>query len=288
MEFRDLQALATLGDLLHFGRAADRLHITQSALSKRIQSLESEIGGALFERNPAQTRLTALGRDLHTEAHLVIDGLSRFVHRSKQAVLGMQGTLKIGFGVSSKAIVLRAISRFRESHRNVQIELIEMSARLQIEAMENGTLDVGFCRTPAPDGWPTIPAVQASLVALVPYGYPEHWGLAELVSMPLATITRSRAAAFYDHVMSYLTKQGLQVQTLQTVFEFSTAITLAEADVAWAIVPSSTSLEQVRARIKPFDDDAARWQIGLVRPPGDCGMLVQAFWQEVSAICAEN
>ena len=58
MELRDLRAFATLGELLHFGQAAERMHVTQSALSKQIQRLEGEFGGALFERGQAGTRLT--------------------------------------------------------------------------------------------------------------------------------------------------------------------------------------------------------------------------------------
>ena len=110
MEFRDLRAFVTLGDLLHFGHAADRLHVTQSALSKQIQRLESNIGGPLFDRNASFTRLTPVGRDLHEEARTLLDGIGRFSDRAQQAAQGMLGTLRIAFGVSSKAITLRAIS----------------------------------------------------------------------------------------------------------------------------------------------------------------------------------
>ena len=58
MELRDLKAFVTLGEVLHFGQAAARQHITQSALSKQIRRLEGEFGGELFERNASSTRLT--------------------------------------------------------------------------------------------------------------------------------------------------------------------------------------------------------------------------------------
>ena len=190
--------------------------------------------------------------------------------------------------VSSKAITLRAISRFRETRPDVRIELFEMSARLQIQAMRDGELDVGFCRLPAPEGWPALPVVNAGLVALLPRIYPEDMNLQELARRPLATITRSRAPAFHDHMMNYFAQKGLRLQTLQTVYEFSTAITLAEAGVAWAIVPSSTYLQHIDARVTPFEDEAAQWKIGLVRPPGDAGVLVHNFWATVDSICAQS
>lgn len=288
MELRDLRAFVTLGDLLHFGHAADRLHLTQSALSKQIQRLESSIGGALFERNASYTRLTPMGRDLHDEARMLLDGFGRFSDRARQAAQGVLGTLRIAFGVSSNSIALRAISQFRETRPDIRVELFEMSARPQIQAMRDGALDVGFCRLPAPEGWPTLPVVQASLVALLPHNYRENISLEELVRLPLATIARARAPAFHDHMMNYFAQKRLRVQTLQTVNEFSTAMTLAEAGVAWAIVPSSTALQRVDARLKPFDDECAQWQIGLVRPPGEVGSLVQHFWATVDRICTES
>jgi len=111
MELRDLAAFATLGELLHFGQAAERMHVTQSALSKQIQRLEAEFGGALFERGQAGTRLTALGRTLHAEAQTIVEGVHRFSHRARQAAQGVLGTLRIGFGVTSRVIAPEAISR---------------------------------------------------------------------------------------------------------------------------------------------------------------------------------
>ncbi|MGL6480740.1 LysR family transcriptional regulator, partial [Aeromonas caviae] len=58
MELRDLKAFVTLGEVLHFGQAAARQHVTQSALSKQIRRLEADLGGELFERNAGSTRLT--------------------------------------------------------------------------------------------------------------------------------------------------------------------------------------------------------------------------------------
>ena len=62
MHLRDLKAFVTLGEVLHFGKAAQSLFVTQSALSKQIQRLEEELGGMLFERSATSTCLTSLGR----------------------------------------------------------------------------------------------------------------------------------------------------------------------------------------------------------------------------------
>ena len=288
MDIRDIRAFVMAGELLHFGKAADRTHVTQSALSKQIHRLEIEIGGTLFERNTTRTRLSPLGRALHCEAQTVVEVMSRFTERARNAALGKLGTLRIGFGDAAKMAVPVAISRFREIRPDVQIELYELSAHHQIEALKEGTLDVGFCRLSGPKDWPTLPIIRAGLVAVLPTRYPEDIPLMELGNRPLATIMRSRAPAFHDHTMNYLMQMGICVQFLQTVSHFSTAVALADAGVAWAIVPSSTSFEYVRARVMPIEDERAQWEIGLIRPPGEPDLLIDSFWSAVTDLKAEN
>lgn len=288
MDIRDIRAFVIAGDLLHFGKAADRIHVTQSALSKQIHRLESEIGGTLFERNTTRTKLTPLGRALHNDAQTVVEVMTRFTERAKNAATGVLGTLRIGFGDAAKTAAPIAISRFRERRPDVHIELHEMSAHHQIEEMKEGSLDVGFCRLPGPIDWPSLPVIRAGLVAVIPTSYPEDTPITELGNRPLATIMRSRAPAFHDHVMTYLSKLGIRVQSLQTVTQFSTAVALADAGVAWAIVPSSTSFEHVRARVLRIDDERAQWDIGLIRPPGEPGILVDSFWSIVAELREEN
>lgn len=288
MEIRDIRAFVIAGELLHFGKAADRMHVTQSALSKQIQRLENEIGAMLFERNTTRTRLTPLGRALHGDAQTVVEVISRFADRAKSAATGVLGTLRVGFGDASKTIAPIAISRFRKMRPDVQIELNEMSAHHQIEAMQEGTLDVGFCRLPPPKDWPALPVIRTGLIAVLPTSYPENIALTELGNRPLATIMRSLAPAFHDHAMTYLTQLGIRIQSLQTVSQFSTAVALADAGVAWAIVPSSTYFEHVRARVLPIDDERAQWDIGLIRPPGEANVLVDSFWSVVADLRAEN
>ena len=288
MDIRDIRAFVVAGELLHFGKAADRLHLSQSALSKQIHRLEQEIGGALFERNTTRTKLTPVGRALHSDAQKVVDVMTRFTERAKNAATGILGTLRIGFGDAAKTAAPIAISRFRERRPGVQIELYEMSAHHQIEAMKDGSLDVGFCRLPGPADWPTLSIFQTGFVAVLPSSCPESTAISDLGNRPLATIMRSRAPAFHDHVMIFLTQLGIRVQALQTVTQFSTAVALADAGVAWAMVPSSISFEHVRARGLQFDDVRAHWNIGLVRPPGKPGILVDSFWSVITELCEEK
>ena len=105
MELRDLKSFVTLGEVLHFGQAAARQHITQSALSKQIRRLEGEFGGELFERNASNTRLTPLGRALYGDACALVAQSEQLGRTARDVLAGNVGTLRIGFGVATKILV---------------------------------------------------------------------------------------------------------------------------------------------------------------------------------------
>jgi len=278
MELRDLKAFTLLGEVLHFRRTAERLHLTQSALSKQIQRLEQAVGGALFERGAGATRLSPLGQVLYADAKALVDSANRLEQRARLAAQGILGTLRIGFGIGTKAIAIQAIARFRGARPDVQIELHEVSARHQLAAMAEGRLDLGFCRLPAPPDWPSMPVLRETLVAVLPSGYPAGLRLEDLGRQPLVMMDRKRSPAFHDHAMSYLAHRGLRIITYQAVTDFSTAIALVEAGVGWAVVPSWTPVAAPGLQVLRFDDPLAQWDIGLVRAPGEPGESVAAFW----------
>jgi DNA-binding transcriptional LysR family regulator len=287
MELRDLKAFTMLGEVLHFQRAAERLGLTQSALSKQIQRLEEEFGGSLFERGAGHTRLSPLGLALHGESKALVDSASRLEHHAKLAAQGVLGTLRIGFGIGTKTIAIKAIVRFRSSRPDVQIELQEISARHQIAAMGEGRLDVGFCRLPPPENWPSLPVLKESLVAILPAEYSPETRLEDLGHCPLVMMDRQRSPAFHDHAMGFLAQRGLRIISYQAVTDFSTAVALVEAGVGWAVIPSRTPVQQPGVRVLRFEDPLAQWEIGLVRGPGEAGEIVEAFWEVVAKAVAE-
>jgi DNA-binding transcriptional LysR family regulator len=281
MELRDLKAFVLLGEELHFRRTAERLNLTQSALSKQVQRLEEALGGPLFDRGPGSTRLSPLGRSTYAEAKALVEGAEHLERRARLAVEGVLGTLRLGFGITTKAIAIRAIARFRAARPEIMVELHEISARHQIAAMSEGRLDAGFCRLPAPQGWPWLPVAQEHLIAVLPAGFPPDTPLEALAGHPLVMIDRHRSPAFHDHAMGFLARCGLRPSRQQAVTEFPTAVALVEAGVGWAMVPSTTPVP-AGLPVLPFQDPSACWEVGLVRPPGDAGVIPEAFWQVVA------
>ena len=282
MELRDLKAFVTLGEVLHFGQAAVRQHVTQSALSKQIRRLEEELGGELFERNASSTRLTVLGRALYQDASALVAASEQLGRTARDVLAGNSGTLRIGFGVATKILVPAAIARFRTERPQVTIELNDLSTHHQLLALSEGKLDLGFCRLPAPKGWHCLPVVRAHFVAVLPASYAGVRELADLVDKPLAILRRDKAPSFYDHLMNYLAQSGLRFRDIQYVNDFAAGVATAAADIAWTLVPSSTTIEHPDVLTLPLRDTEASWIIGLIRPPHSKGPLIDAFWQIVA------
>ncbi|WP_159875469.1 LysR family transcriptional regulator [Aquitalea denitrificans] len=281
MELRDLKAFVVLGELLHFGQAASRLHITQSALSKQIRRLEDEVGAPLFERNANRTRLTELGRALLADAAQLLDDSLSWLRQAADLQAGRSGSLRIGFGASTHTLLPGLIARFRQQRPQVRITLSDLSSHHQWQAMREGRLDLGFCRLPAPSGWPSLPVVQDCFQAVLPPGYPPDTNLHSLGSLPLVIIRRDLAPAYHDHVQYLLASSALDCRDILPVSDFPAAIALAAAGLGWALIPASASLGGQQVRSILLREEAAVWQIGLIRPPGVAGPLVESFWEMV-------
>lgn len=289
MELRDLKAFVTLGEVLHFGQAAVRQHVTQSALSKQIRRLEEVLGGELFERNASTTRLTVLGRALYEDARTLVIQSEQLSRTARDVLAGNVGTLRIGFGVATKILVPAVIARFRAERPQVTIELNDLSTHHQLLALSEGKLDLGFCRLPAPKGWHAMPVERAHFVAVLPASYREVRKLADLVDKPLAILRRDKAPSFYDHLMNYLAQSGLRFQGIQYVNDFAAGVATAAAEIAWTLVPSSTTIEHPDVITLPLTESEACWAIGLIRPPNSHSPLADAFWQTVTDhITGEN
>ncbi|WP_374602981.1 hypothetical protein [Niveibacterium sp.] len=131
---------------------------------------------------------------------------------------------------------------------------------------------------------PVLPVAEACFVAVVPQAWGVGGTLVDFARHPLATVARAGAPAFYDHLMSYFAGEGHRVADMIPVSDFASAVVLAAAGSAWAIVPSSTAIEPALVRLMPMRAEGARWQVGLTRVPSAPGLLALAFWQAAAEV----
>ncbi len=147
MNFRHIQAFLSLVEEKHFGKAAKRIHITQSAFSMQIKALEEEIGAPLFIRNNRNVELTEVGEIFLKNAPDIYEKIKSTLDETKAAAKGENGNVRIGFVGNAVAagLVTADIHRFKAEHPGVNFRAKELSYWKQIDEIVNGNIDVSYC-----------------------------------------------------------------------------------------------------------------------------------------------
>ena len=268
LETADLLAVVALADALHFGRAAERLHVSQPALSKQIQRVEAKVGGPLFVRGYRDVQVTEAGRLLAANARHVLQSSQGALDLARRAARGEAGLLKVGFGIATIFDLLPdVLLRFRRAHPGVEVRLQDMSTPSQLAALVGGDLDVGFVRLPVSN--PNIavrPVLRDRLVAAMPPA--TRWnaaaGLRSLGGHPFVVCARSSSASYYDHVVSVCRAAGFAPSIVQETDELYTVLALVRAGIGVALVPAAARgmrLDGIRFRDVALPQ--AQWDIGV-------------------------
>ena len=175
MDIEQLRSFLAVADELHFGRAAERLHVAQPPLSRTIKRLERELGTRLFDRNTRSVRLTSSGQALMDPAKEVLDALRRAETAVRSADHGEVGTVRIAFaGVSTHRLVARLARVVRSQRPGIQLELSSQNfAQPAMKRLLAGETDLALGR------WDVVPAeisaqvvMPDSLVLAVPDTHP--------------------------------------------------------------------------------------------------------------------
>ena len=266
LELSELRSFLVLADHLHFGEAAEALHLSQPALTKQIHKLEAKVDGPLLVRGYRRVSLTPAGEILRDRAQSLLREAEMAEEMARLAVQGKAGLLRIGFGIASLAAGLPDIlARFRHRFPAVQVSMRDMSTPNQIASLEQGEIDVGFVRLPVerPDLM-TVPVLEERLVAAIPRGMPYRKGLACLRNEPFVVIARNVSASFVDHLVRTCQAAGFSPRIVQEAGELFTVLNLVRGGVGVSLVPRSANLMHVpNVRLVDTGLEEAKWKIGL-------------------------
>jgi DNA-binding transcriptional LysR family regulator len=171
MELRHLRYFAAVAKTCHFGRAAERLHMAQPALSQAIRQLESELGASLFTRTTRQVSLTPAGEFLYDEAQRVLRAVDDSATGVRRVADGRKGLARLGFTGTAAFTQLPFIARTLQ--RELPDVALEIHADLltpdQSDGLRDGSLDLGVLRPPATgEGVSFRTIVVESLVVALP------------------------------------------------------------------------------------------------------------------------
>src|SRR3984893_12222020 len=217
MELRHLRYFVGVAEEQHFGRAAERLHVAQPALSRQIQDLEREMGFLLFDRLPRGVRLSAAGKLFLSDARRILQDVDEAKRRAELIALGKAGTLRIGIAMalSWHGVVADSFREFRRRQPDVELVVHHLLSVHQVDAVLSDRLDAGFAATITP--WHKDLAhwqfAQDRMVLAAPKGHPltkrERICLRDLRVMPFVWFHRWANPTFYDQMMRACARGGL-------------------------------------------------------------------------------
>jgi DNA-binding transcriptional LysR family regulator len=191
MEFRHLRCFMAVAEELHFARAAERLHIEQSPLSRAIKELEEDLGGRLFERTTRATRLTHAGHVFLEHVPRVFAALNQARDSVEAVAAGYHGQLRIALSDGiSQARLTALLALCREEEPEVDIRLSEVPFAQQVKGLIGDLYDAGFAQAAEiNEGLIAVPAWSDAMVVAIPARHPllayKRLPLEEVLRYPL-------------------------------------------------------------------------------------------------------
>lgn len=242
IDLRTWRQFSVLARELHFGRAAQRLHMTQPPLSLAMQKLEQALGVTLFERSRRSVRLSAAGAALLPHAEALLAQAEALPTVARSAAAGISGRLRLGF-VSTVGYgeMPQWLRQFRERFPEVALQLREATLDVQLEAFEREELDAGFViHAPgaAPAGFETLRLSEEPMVLAHAEGVAAA-SPKTLLDAPLIIFPRDIAPSLHDAVLAFYAAQGRRVEIAQEAIQMQTIVNLVSSGMGVAWVPRS-------------------------------------------------
>ena len=292
IELRVWRQFLAVAETLHFGRAAQALHMTQPPLTQAIQQLERRLGLLLFERTRRSVALTPAGAALVEPARQLLQQAAALPGRARDAAQGEVGRLRLGF-VSTIAFgpLPTWLRAFREAQPGITIDLREATGDVQFDAFAARELDAGFVlHAPSFALPPTLQRLSLGvepLVLVLPESAPKRLDAAALLREPLVIFPRTIAPSLYDAVLAFYHRHGVTPVIAQEAIQMQTIVNLVSAGLGLALVPQAMrSLQRpgivYRALPAALADGAPRAETSLVWRP-DAAPVVQRFVRFVEA-----
>jgi DNA-binding transcriptional LysR family regulator len=271
MELRHLRYFRMVATELHFGRAAEKLHIAQPPLSKQIQQLEIELGFELFARTKRSVALTPAGEVFLVEVEGIFKNLDRAIDIGRKTSRGELGQISIGFVGSATYNILPVIlQQFRDRYPHVQIELHELTTDRQLIWLREGKIDLGLIRPPIIDSDVTVEVVfEEPLIVALPINHQlatvDSIDLSLLATEPFILFPRQLAPGLYDPIITICRAAGFSPMVVQECIQIQTIISLVSANMGVSIVPKSTQdIQRQGVVYKPILDNTPVVSIALI------------------------
>ncbi|RDU95944.1 LysR substrate-binding domain-containing protein [Trinickia dinghuensis] len=247
MELQQLRYFVAVAETEHVARAAERLHISQSPLSRQIRQLEDQLGLQLFERIKQRVRLTPAGHDFLDQARDLLNQAERVEERARQVGRGEACSVSIGYceGIVHNGWLPAALRHFRATHPRVKLKLAAMRSGEQIDALERSLIDIAFVyNLPKPSESLTSRLLTSeSFVIALPDDHPlaakTEIAPNDLDGMPWVALPKSINPAARERFLAACAASGFTPDIQFEVPNISTTLGLVSARLGVAIMQAS-------------------------------------------------
>lgn len=259
MEFRHLRCFLVLADELHFGRAAQRLAMTQPPLSLNIRQLEEALGARLFDRDSKGVRLTAAGQAFRDSAQALVSLAEGARQRVREVAAGAAGQLRIGFVGS---VLFRGLPRwldaYRTQHPRVEVHLAELNSQDQIDALVRDELDLGFVHTRRVHESLSVEPVHAEpFLCCLPTRHRlarrPAVAIAELRDEPFVLFSRRSSPDYHARIVAMCAEHGFEPRLQHEARHWLSVVSLVAHGLGVSVVPAALQETGIAGAVfRPF------------------------------------
>lgn len=261
IELRHLTYFRTVAETLHFGRAAELLHISQPPLTRQIAALERELGVLLFDRSKRNVQLTVAGQYFYRDTTEIFNALERAKRNVISSGAGKSGALLVGFMMSTAYNVLPSVTRhYSAAYPEVDMRLTEHVPNLLAIDIKDGKLDVGLMYRPEDcSGLDSRTIFSEPLVAVLPKNHRlatrENISSKDLADEFFISIPRTIAPVVYDQIVNCCLRGGFRPRIKLEANLQQTIVNLVGEGLGVAMVPNSMQAMHLTTTVfKPLTD----------------------------------
>ena len=296
MELRQLECFVAVAEELHFRKAGERLGLSSSALSDRINALETELGATLFFRTTRQVSLTQAGAELLRNAKKILSDVDKSVASVRHTSESDLKTLRIsGVDEAISMLLPQALAKFRLRYPGVHAQILEISGSdFHAHQLENYHTDIAFIRTPSPDDFVTSQLLYTQSVVVVtseahPLAKKETLGPADLLDEPIVGYPKRARPILHEMLWQGFRELDRQPNIVCEVIDKSTLLQFVLHGLGIALAPAWVqTIAPPGLSFMPFEhsDNDIKLYVAF-RTMGN-SELVAEFVEIVSAVASQR
>jgi len=286
MEFRHLKYFVTVAEELHFSRAAEKLYLTQPALSKQIRVLEKQLQVKLFDRSKQKIKLTRAGEKFLETARQILIELESGVENTRKVARQEIGQIKVAFTAAALNTVLPEImSQFRQIYPDVALILSELCTEDQVEALKGDRIDLGFLHPPIRDRDGSLNLQflrEDSILVVLPASHPlaeqKKISLASLADEPIIIYPREKGPVLYEQFLQLCQTAGFVPKIVQEVEMAQTRLGLVAAGVGISFILSSSQNLSVKGVVcRSLLEEFPKLELAIAWQKDNSSRVLQQF-----------